>query len=253
MSSARYNQFLPLFLLLTLFSAGCRDSGSPGNGPPSNGKHSEENSETDFSKTGGEKRQRAGKGPKLRKKKPVLECALNNNRFDAKKWLRDDRSFPPPGPPGRISKFDPLIKKMARRYGFDWRLIAAQIYAESRFDTTARSHVGARGLMQVMPKTAEFLGTSPLKLGIPEVNIATGCLYDQRMVTLWKRNVDNRQQRLAFALASYNAGRGRVLRSFSSDSLNEWRAVHPLLPSETQDYVHRITLKYDFYSRHALP
>jgi membrane-bound lytic murein transglycosylase F len=142
---------------------------------------------------------------------------------------------------------------MSRRFGFDWRLIAAQIYAESRFDTTAKSHVGAKGLMQIMPRTAKHLGTDPLRLHIPEVNVATGCLYDKRMVTLWKRNVDHPQERLAFALASYNAGRGRVLRSFVTDSLETWELVHPLLPGETQDYVHRIALKYDFYKRHALP
>jgi hypothetical protein len=194
-----------------------------------------------------------------KKKKPsgkvnrILECAYNNKRFDGKKWLKDDHSFPPPGPPGHISRYDRLIKKMSRRFGFDWRLIAAQIYAESRFDTTAKSHVGAKGLMQIMPRTAKHLGTDPLRLHIPEVNVATGCLYDKRMVTLWKRNVDHPQERLAFALASYNAGRGRVLRSFVTDSLETWELVHPLLPGETQDYVHRIALKYDFYKRHALP
>jgi len=192
-------------------------------------------------------------GKKTQKTDRILLCALNNERFDGGKWLKEDRSFPPPGPPGRISNYDRVIKKMARRYGFDWRLIAAQIYAESRFDTTAQSHVGARGLMQIMPKTAKYLGTSPVKLNIPEVNIATGCLYDKRMVTLWKRNVDQPQERLAFALASYNAGRGRVLRSFITDSLETWELVYPDLPGETQDYVHRIALKFDFYKRHALP
>ncbi len=191
---------------------------------------------------------------KKTRKNRLLQCALNNSRFNPQKWLEDDRTFPPPGPPGRISRFDPIIRKMARRYGFDWRLIAAQIYAESGFDSSAKSYCGARGLMQVMPKTASHLGTDPVELEKPEVNVATGCLYDRKMVTLWKRNVDNREERLAFALASYNAGRGRVLRSFSSeDSLTEWEKVHPLLPEETQDYVHRIALKYDFYSRHALP
>jgi soluble lytic murein transglycosylase-like protein len=191
---------------------------------------------------------------KTARKSRLLQCALNNGRFNPRKWLEEDHTFPPPGPPGKISRFDPIIRKMARRYGFDWRLIAAQIYAESGFDSTAKSHCGARGLMQVMPKTASHLGANPVELEKPEVNVATGCLYDRRMVTLWKRNVDNREERLAFALASYNAGRGRVLRSFSSeDSLTEWKKVHPLLPDETQDYVHRIALKYDFYSRYALP
>ncbi|MBN1307622.1 MAG: transglycosylase SLT domain-containing protein [Chitinispirillaceae bacterium] len=188
------------------------------------------------------------------KKGRILQSALSNRRFNPQKWLDDDRSFPPPGPPGKISYYDPLIKRMSRRYGFDWRLIAAQIYAESRFDSAAQSRCGALGLMQIMPKTAKHLGADPLRLDIPEVNIATGCLYDRKMVSLWKKDVDHYEERLAFALASYNAGRGRVLKSFSRpDSLTEWKSVHPLLPGETQDYVHRIALKHDFYCRHALP
>ncbi|MBN1578754.1 MAG: transglycosylase SLT domain-containing protein [Chitinispirillaceae bacterium] len=191
---------------------------------------------------------------KNKKKGRILQSALDNKRFDPQKWLDDDRFFPPPGPPGKISCYDPLIKKMARRYGFDWRLISAQIYAESRFDSAAQSRCGALGLMQLMPKTARHLGADPVRLDIPEVNIAAGCLYNRKMVTLWKREVDHREERLAFALASYNAGRRRVLKSFSpADSLTEWESVHPLLPGETQDYVHRIALKHDFYRRHALP
>ena len=60
--------------------------------------------------------------------------------------------------------------------------------------------------------------------------------------------------RLAFALASYNAGRGRVLKSYSTkDSIIDWERVYPELPKETQSYVHKIYLKYDFYKHHILP
>ena len=58
----------------------------------------------------------------------------------------------------KISKYDPLVKKHARRYGFDWRLISAQMYAESSFRPDVVSNAGAVGLMQIMPSTAKWLG-----------------------------------------------------------------------------------------------
>jgi hypothetical protein len=184
----------------------------------------------------------------------VLECALRNPHFDSDRWLKSDLEFPSALHPGRISPFDHIIKKVSRRYGFDWRLIAAQIFVESRFDSTAESKCGAGGLMQVMPKTSRYLGINPAHLQNPEINIGIGCLYNSKLLSQWKKDVNVDEHRLAFTLASYNAGRGRVLKSFrKSDSLTTWTLVHPDLPLETQNYVHRIVLKYNFYSKHILP
>lgn len=187
-------------------------------------------------------------------KNPILESAHNNNKFNAKKWLASDRSFPSALHPGRISRYDGLIKKMARRYGFDWRLIAAQIYVESTFDTSATSHAGAQGLMQIMPGTSRYLGYDPSLMHDPKVNIAVGCLYDHKLYTQWKKEHQNKEQRLAFALASFNAGRSRVLRAYRhNDSIKNWTTAHTHLPTETQNYVHKIALKHHTYSRFVLP
>lgn len=62
---------------------------------------------------------------------------------------------------GQISVYDHLFKKYAGDIGWDWRLIASQAYNESHFDTTAVSWAGARGLMQLMPRTAAAFGVSP--------------------------------------------------------------------------------------------
>ncbi len=184
----------------------------------------------------------------------ILDCALRNPHFDTEQWLKSDREFPSALHPGRISPFDAIIKKVSRRYGFDWRLIAAQIFVESRFDSAAISKCGAGGLMQVMPRTSSFLGVDPTHLHNPEINISVGCLYNSKLLGLWKKDIDIDEHRLAFTLASYNAGRGRVLKSFrKSDSLKTWMVVHPDLPLETQNYVHRIILKHNFYSKHVLP
>lgn len=188
-----------------------------------------------------------------RRRNPILSCAMHDTHFNPHRWLKSDRKFFSRTNPRKISDYDPIIKKMARRYGFDWRLIAAQIYTESNFQNEAQSSVGARGLMQVMPSTAKFMGFDPKSMIHPETNIAVGCMYNQRMYNLWGRQT-NDYNRLAFALASYNAGRGRVLKSYDSKSNHTiWEDVHSTLPEETQTYVHKIYLKYDIYKRYILP
>lgn len=146
----------------------------------------------------------------------------------------------------RISKYDDIIKKYSRRYGFDWRLIAAQIFVESRFRNQARSGRGAIGLMQIMPGTARHLGVEPSLLLKPEHNIALGCRYNRELFDLWQDKEG--LNRLAFTLASYNAGRSRILRAESRvNSDGRWLSVRPLLPRETRNYVGRIFNRYDEY------
>lgn len=146
----------------------------------------------------------------------------------------------------RISKYDPIVKKYARRYGFDWRLISAQIYAESNFRNTAKSGVGALGLMQIMPSTAKHHGVNPDLLLKPEHNIRLGCYYNRWLYALWKDKKG--KERLAFTFASYNAGRGRVLRTQSKVGSKKFKLVKPALPKETQNYVEKIFRKYHTYS-----
>jgi membrane-bound lytic murein transglycosylase F len=186
-------------------------------------------------------------------KNPVLLSARSNTHFNYQKWLQSDLALISKPYSRKISDYDKTIKKMARRYGFDWRLIAAQIYVESNFKNEAKSRVGAIGLMQVMPRTAKFMGYDPSSVISPEINISVGCMYNQRMYSLWGKQTKD-YNRLAFALASYNAGRGRVLKSYSTkNNRTTWEHVYPLLPEETQLYVHKIYLKHDFYKKHLLP
>lgn len=108
---------------------------------------------------------------------------------------------------GRISPWDDITKKYARQYGFDWRLVTAQMFQESRFDPKAKSLAGARGLMQVVPRTAEQLGLKNLE--DPESSIHAGIRYLD-----WLRERFDPELPVAdrtwFALASYNAGHGHV-------------------------------------------
>ena len=108
---------------------------------------------------------------------------------------------------GRLSPFDDMIKKYAAEYHFDWRLLAAQMYQESRFNPKARSWAGARGLMQVMPRTAAAMGFK--RLHVPEISIHAGVRYMDRMRERFEKELPV-TDRVWFALASYNAGYGHV-------------------------------------------
>ena len=119
----------------------------------------------------------------------------------AKDSLRVDLS-------GRLSPYDELVKKYARQYGQDWRLITAQMYQESKFDPQAASWVGARGLMQIMPVTGRELGFTDLH--DPEENIHAGVKYMSQLVNRFDSNIPI-EERTRFALAAYNVGYGHVL------------------------------------------
>ncbi len=109
---------------------------------------------------------------------------------------------------GKISKFDHLIKKHAKHNQIDWRLLAALIQQESRFNPTAVSWAGAKGLMQLMPATAEQYGFT--NLTDPELNIKAGIKHFKWLSKYWKDKIPNKEQRLKFILASYNVGHGHV-------------------------------------------
>ena len=82
-------------------------------------------------------------------------------------------------PPGGISPYDQVFKQYAKEMGWDWRLLAAIAYSESGFDPNATSWMGARGLMQVMPKTARSFGVDEYDLG----NLTASCATAQGRAT----------------------------------------------------------------------
>jgi membrane-bound lytic murein transglycosylase F len=108
---------------------------------------------------------------------------------------------------GQISPYDELVRKYSDHYGFDWRLVTAQMYQESKFDPKAKSHIGARGLMQLMPRTAKEMGVKDIN--DPASSIRGGIKYLD-----WLRDRFDADlvisDRLWFTLAAYNAGAGHV-------------------------------------------
>jgi membrane-bound lytic murein transglycosylase MltF len=104
-----------------------------------------------------------------------------------------------------------LFQRYAERYDFDWLMMAAQGYQESRLDQSRRSHAGAVGVMQLLPSTAR----DPA-VGIPDIeklepNIHAGIKYMRWIVDTYfaDSGLDPLQQTL-FAFASYNAGPNRI-------------------------------------------
>ncbi|MBX7051540.1 MAG: transporter substrate-binding domain-containing protein [Flavobacteriales bacterium] len=110
---------------------------------------------------------------------------------------------------GAISPFDSLFKMHAPQIGWDWRMLAALAYQESRFNPQAQSWSGAYGLMQLMPETAVRFGcdTAP----DAECSIRASVKYLKYLQGLWKKRVPNQQERDKFVLASYNIGQGHVI------------------------------------------
>jgi membrane-bound lytic murein transglycosylase F len=112
-------------------------------------------------------------------------------------------------PPGGISPYDPVFKKYAQEIGWDWRLLAAIAFSESGFNPNATSWMGARGLMQVMPKTARSFGVNESDLGNPEVSVRVATKILKELDGIM-RSRTGAADRIKFVLASYNAGSGHV-------------------------------------------
>jgi membrane-bound lytic murein transglycosylase MltF len=114
----------------------------------------------------------------------------------------------------RFEQTATLIKRFAAEYDFDWLMIAAQAYQESRFDHSKRSPSGAVGIMQLLPSTAADKNVGIPDISTPEANIHAGVKY---LAFLRDRyfSEDNIAplDRILLSLAAYNAGPGNVSRA----------------------------------------
>jgi membrane-bound lytic murein transglycosylase F len=148
---------------------------------------------------------------------------------------------------GTLSPFDKLIAQAARKYGFDWRLVAAQVYQESQFDPTRVSWCGAQGLFQIMPATAKTLGVSdPFE---PSQAIDGGCKYMSRLMKSFE-DVGDPIERYKMSLAAYNCGPGHVLDARAllqarHQPSDRWEHIRPAMLELTQEKVHGQT-RYGF-------
>jgi len=134
----------------------------------------------------------------------------------------------------QISPYDGLIKKYSKVLNWDWRLVASQVYQESKFDPRVSSWAKASELMQLMPNTAKELGVT--NRSDPEQSIKGGTKYLKR---IWKNfeHIPDSIQRTKFAMASYNCGMGHV---FDAQRLAE---IEGLKKDVWDDHVETMVLK----------
>jgi soluble lytic murein transglycosylase-like protein len=169
---------------------------------------------------------------------PLQKLITGDDRFPDFAFLNPDDGdiaglaatpFVPSREPA-LAPFDRIIHEAAGRYHVDADLIMAVIMAESQFNPSARSKKGARGLMQLMPITADALDV--VDVYSPEENVNAGARH-------LKWLLDRFDGDLRMALAAYNAGVQNVLR---------YDGVPPF--PETRAYVNRVLeyyaeIKYD--------
>ncbi len=139
-----------------------------------------------------------------------------------------------------ISPYDNIFKEYARELGWDWRMLAAVVYQESKFSINSRSHRGAQGLMQVMPKTAAYYEIDDLLN--PEMNIKAGTSHLKRLQKLYSKCEMTPEEKVKFTLAAYNAGEGRIAdcRNFAASrnvDNNSWEEVVDLIPLMREDSI----------------
>ncbi len=158
---------------------------------------------------------RQGKDPSGQQKDGVLPVAQNaenkkNKRRKAKK-----------------ARFYPIIMEAAQRHDVEPALIMAIIHVESRYNPEAVSQKGATGLMQLMPRTAKYLGVTDCL--DPRQNVEAGVRYFKEMQARFDGDIK-------LALAAYNAGRGNVIR---------YGGVPPF--AATQKYIDEVLSAYETY------
>ena len=151
-----------------------------------------------------------------------------------------------------------LFRKYGAQYGFDPVMLAAQGYQESRLRQDAKSHVGAIGVMQIMPATGKELAVGDIR--VIEPNVHGGTKYMDRLMTKYFQDADfSPTNRALFAFASYNAGPGNISKM---RKLAEQRGLDPdkwfnhvevvtaeRIGLETTTYVRNI---YKYYTAYKL-
>ncbi|MBQ4489023.1 MAG: lytic transglycosylase F [Ruminobacter sp.] len=159
-----------------------------------------------------------------------------------------------------LEKYMIIFKKYGDIYNLDWKLLMAQAYQESTLNHNARSNRGAVGIMQVLPSTANEWYINVESVSELDNNVHAGTKYMRYMIDNFfsDKDIDN-NNRLLFALASYNSGPSRITRyrkKAAEEGLdaNIWfnnveKIARQYGADETVKYVKNISQFYISYSK----
>lgn len=131
----------------------------------------------------------------------------------------------------RISPYDAVVRASARELQWDWRLLSALIFTESKFSLTAESRRGAFGLMQIVPEEGE----RDLLLD-PLANLEHGTDHIKRLQRLFlKRGLERGEDLDRIVVAAYNAGEGRLtdlmtLAEAKGLDPTRWENIESMIP-----------------------
>ncbi len=174
---------------------------------------------------------------------------------------------------GKLSPFDDSFKRHAGIAGYDWKLLAAISFIESRFDNEVVSWAGAQGIMQLMPATAQAMGVEDITS--PDANVKAAALLLRKLDDSLAGKVNDPKERRKFVIAAYNCGLGHIYDAIalagkfgldpevwngnvSEAALLKSRPQYYNDPvvrngyfrgSETIDFVDNVMMVYDYYNR----
>jgi membrane-bound lytic murein transglycosylase MltF len=151
-----------------------------------------------------------------------------------------------------------LFRKYAGQYQFDYLLLTAQGYQESKLDQSTKSPVGAIGVMQLMPATGKAMEVGDIRQ--TEANVHAGAKYMDHLIEVYFPDAElDEENRTLFAFAAYNAGPTRMakLRKLAAEQgydPNKWfnnveRVVAQKVGQEPVTYVRNI---YKYYVSYKL-
>ncbi len=161
----------------------------------------------------------------------------------------------------QLSPYDALIRKYSNYIGWDWRLVTAVVFEESRFSMGAQSNRNAIGLMQIKESTARYYGIEDIYN--PEMNVKAGVLHLQRLCRMYKAMEMDPENVIKFTLGAYNAGEGRIdicMKTTAEHGHDQYdwdevtgcfQYVPDFIGDQTRAYVNRIMDRYERY-RHII-
>lgn len=163
------------------------------------------------------------------KRRERFRGSFNPTRLAEKGVIRD-----------RVSPYDAILKEKAAELDWDWRMLAAIVYQESRFSIKSESHKGAKGLMQLMPAVAaKYELEDPVD---PQQNIDAGVKVLAKIKSKWDDSGLSEAELINFTLASYNAGDGRIkdcwrLAKAKGYDATRWDEVKKVIPLMRDDSI----------------